>query len=80
MGARDTSTILCDPFHDSYDPNQLVADVRDLLHAKGLRPNPTGSLGAATGAAGHLLRAFGIAPLGGPATIDRHDSHDPDTR
>jgi hypothetical protein len=80
MGAPDTFTILCDPDHDSYDPNQLVADVRNLLQSKGLRPNATGHLGVAIGAAGTLLRAFGIAPLGGITTIDRHESHDSDTR
>ena len=80
MGAPDTFTILCNADHDCYDPNQLVADVRNLLQSKGLRPDATGRLGVATGAAGNLLRAFGIAPLGGPTTIDRHESRGSDTR
>jgi len=80
MDAPDTFTIARWPDHDSYDPNQLIADVRDLLRSKGLQPDATGYLGVATGAAGTLLRAFGIAPLGGPTTIDRHEACDSDTR
>ncbi|MEN3308810.1 MAG: hypothetical protein V7603_5012 [Micromonosporaceae bacterium] len=50
---------------ETYDPDKLVADVRALLYAHGLDPQlppGTGRAGMASGAAGMLLRAFGILP------------------
>lgn len=64
----------------TYDPNQLVRDVADLLRAHGLNPDATGYMGMATGAAGKLLRAYGIVPAGDYTSIDRLNAPDPETR
>ena len=63
-----------------YDPDQLVTDVAQLLRDKGLNPVSEGHMGMATGAAGMMLRAFGILPAGDEYTIDRHNAPDPDQR
>lgn len=68
---------------ETYDPNQLVADVRELLRERGLHPElppNTGRAGMAAGAAGTLLRAFGILPAGDYTTIDRVSAPDPESR
>ena len=68
---------------EKYDPNRLVRDIAALLEAKGLHPElppGTGRLGSASGAAGALLRAFGILPLGGVEAIDRPNATDPESR
>jgi hypothetical protein len=68
---------------DTYDPDQLVADVAELLTQRGLYPDlppGTGRAGMAAGAAGGLLRAFGILPAGNHTAIDRRNAPDPDSR
>lgn len=68
---------------ETYDPNQLVADVQRLLSELGLHPElpaGTGRAGMAAGAAGMLLRAFGILPAGDYTAIDRPNAPDPDSR
>jgi hypothetical protein len=68
---------------DTYDPAQLIVDVRGLLEAHGLHPElppGTGRMGMAAGAAGMLLRAFGILPAAPITTIDRSNAPDPDER
>ena len=64
----------------SYDPNQLVVEVGELLRQRGLAPDSKGRAGMAAGGAGMLLRAFGILPATDYTTIDRHNAHDPDER
>lgn len=66
--------------HETYDPNHLISDVRELLNKKGLHPNATGHLGMALGGAGMLLRAFGIVPNSDFTSIDRINAPDPDDR
>lgn len=59
---------------ETYSPDQLIADVRDLLQERGLHPElppGTGRLGMAAGASGMLLRAFGIVPAGDYTPTDR---------
>lgn len=66
----------------TYDPNNLVGEIQDLLRERGLDPDlppDTGRAGMATGAAGMLLRALGILPASDYSTIDRLDSLDPDS-
>ena len=68
---------------ETYDPNQLVVDVRNLLRERGLHPElpeGTGRAGMALGATGMLLRAFGILPAGDYTTIDRINATDPEDR
>lgn len=68
---------------ETYDPNQLVGEIQDLLRERGLNPDippDTGRAGMATSAAGMLLRAFGILPATDHTTIDRLNTPDPDTR
>lgn len=64
----------------TYDPNQLVADVAALLRERGLHPDTRGRAGMAGGAAGMLLRAMGIVPAADITAIDRHNAPDPDER
>jgi hypothetical protein len=64
----------------SYDPNQLVVDVEDLLRRRGLSPDSHGRRGMAVGASGALLRAFGILPAGSSQLIDRLNARDVDER
>jgi hypothetical protein len=64
----------------TYDPNQLVLDVRDLLFERGLRPDIYTHGGAASGAAGMMLRALGILPACDERAIDRPNGPDPDMR
>ena len=67
----------------AYDPNQLVHDIADLLQQRGLEPHlPTGTghRGIAHGAAGTLLRAFGILPATDHTTIDRTNAPDAEDR
>jgi hypothetical protein len=68
---------------ETYDPNQLVGDVQDLLRERGLDPDlppDTGRAAMATSAAGMLLRAFGILPATDHTTIDRLSASDADER
>jgi hypothetical protein len=68
---------------EKYDPNLLVRDIAALLESKGFHPElppGTGRIGMATGAAGALLRAFGVLPLGGVEAIDRTNAPDPESR
>lgn len=68
---------------ETYDPDQLVVDVRELLKARGLHPElppGTGRMGMAAGATGMLLRAFGILPAADYTTIDRLNAPNPDER
>ncbi|HKT01330.1 MAG TPA: hypothetical protein VJT31_17535 [Rugosimonospora sp.] len=68
---------------ESHDPDQLVADVYALLESKGLHPDlppGTGRYPMAAGAAGQLLRAFGILPAGDHTTVDRVNAPDPQSR
>lgn len=51
----------------SYDPNQLVRDIWELLEQRGLSPDPNGQVEAAT-KAGALLRSLGIFPGVDPET------------
>lgn len=54
---------------EKYDPDQLLRDVAELLRARGLNPELppyTGRVGMAAGAAGQMLRAFGILPAADP--------------
>lgn len=45
-----------------YDAARLVSEVQELLHARGLNPDPTVRMGMAQGGAGMLLRGLGITP------------------
>ncbi|NUR59415.1 MAG: hypothetical protein HOV87_12215 [Catenulispora sp.] len=65
---------------ETYGPDALVAEVAELLRAKGLHPDAAGRMGAATGGAGMMLRAFGIVPADDHTVIDRHNAPDPDER
>jgi len=65
---------------ETYDPGQLVAEVRMLLRERGLHPDPAGHGGMAAGAAGMLLRAFGILPACDERAIDRLNAPDPEQR
>jgi hypothetical protein len=65
---------------ETYDPSQLVADVRMLLRERGLHPDASGHGGMAAGAAGMLLRAFGILPACDERAIDRLNAPDPEER
>lgn len=68
---------------ERYDPNQLVLDVAELLRTRGLHPElpaGTGRAGMAAGAAGMLVRAFGILPATDPLVRDRVNAPDPDSR
>jgi hypothetical protein len=68
---------------ETYDPNQLVQDIANLLQQRGLQPHlPAGSgrSGIAHGAAGTLLRAFGILPASTYTTIDRINAPDTEDR
>jgi hypothetical protein len=68
---------------ETYDPGRLLEDVARLLRDQGLHPHlppGTGRTGMATGAAGMLLRAFGILPAGDVTSIDRVNAPDPDSR
>ena len=65
---------------EAYDPNQLVIDVAEMLRDKGFSPSYEGRAGMASGAAGMMLRAFGILPAGDEYTIDRHNAPDADER
>lgn len=68
---------------EEYDPNKLIAEVQELLEARGLHPqlpSGTGRLGMAAGASGMLLRAFGILPAAPVTSNDRVNAPDPDTR
>jgi hypothetical protein len=68
---------------ETYDPDQLIAEIHDLLRQRGLHPElppGTGRVGMAAGAAGKLLRAFGILPAWDYTAIDRLNSSDPDSR
>jgi hypothetical protein len=68
---------------ERHDPNQLVREVADLLRHRGLHPElpaGTGRAGMAAGAAGMLLRAFGILPAGDVTSIDRINAPDPCSR
>ena len=67
----------------TYDPDRLVRDVAALLEGQGLSPGtPPGSgrPGMAAGAAGMLLRAFGILPAADWDVRDRPNAPDPDSR
>jgi hypothetical protein len=64
----------------AYDANVLVREVADLLRERGLAPDATGYMGMATGAAGKLLRAFGIVPAMDYRALDRLNAPDPETR
>lgn len=67
----------------TYDVDRLLMEVRELLQARGLHPDlPEGSgrHGMATGAAGALLRAFGILPTSDWQVRDRVNAPDPDER
>ncbi|MGI5213811.1 hypothetical protein [Plantactinospora sp. CA-290183] len=67
----------------TYDPEQLVCEVAALLRDRGFRPElpaGTGRAGTASGAAGMMLRAFGILPAGGLASVARDNAPDPDFR
>lgn len=66
--------------HETYDPNQLVREIREFLTDKGLHPDATGHLGMAVGGAGMLLRAFGIVPSSDFTTVDRINAPDPEDR
>jgi hypothetical protein len=68
---------------ETYDPDQLIVEVRELLEARGLHPQlppGTGRVGMAAGASGMLLRAFGLLPAAPITTIDRINAPDPDER
>jgi hypothetical protein len=65
---------------ESYDPNQLVYDVQELLRSKGLHPDATDRMGAAGANASWLLRAFGILPACNYTAIDRPNALDPESR
>jgi hypothetical protein len=68
---------------ETCDPSALVNDVADLLRARGLHPEipqGTGRAGMAAGAAGTLLRAFGILPAADWQVRDRVNAPDPDSR
>lgn len=68
---------------EEHDPNQLVQDVAELLRQQGLHPElppGTGRLGMATGAAGMLLRAFGILPAANWRVRDQVNCPDPESR
>lgn len=68
---------------ETYNPDQLVGEVQDLLRERGLNPDlppHTGRAGMATGAAGQLLRAFGILPATDHTAIDRLNASDTDSR
>lgn len=82
---RESATIIKDAAdrgerYETYDPNHLVREIRDLLMERGLHPNATGHLGMALGAAGTLLRAFGIVPSSDFTTVDRINAPDPQDR
>lgn len=64
---------------ETYDPNILVRDVANFLESRGLNPQippGTGRAGMAMGAAGMLLRAFGIVPAGDWRVRDRVNAPD----
>lgn len=68
---------------ETFDPEDLVDAVEALLAARGLHPEPPrdqGLGGMASGAAGMLLRSFGIVPAGDFRQIDRLNAPDPDDR
>ncbi|GAA3759578.1 hypothetical protein GCM10022225_51320 [Plantactinospora mayteni] len=68
---------------EKYDPNQLVSEVAGLLRERGFHPElpaGTGRAGMAAGAAGMMLRAFGILPAGDVTSIDRVNAPDPESR
>lgn len=65
---------------ETYDPDQLVIDVEHLLRSRGLNPDAGTRRGMASGAAGSLLRAFGILPAADYSKIDRLNAPDPDER
>jgi len=64
----------------TFDPNRLVVEVEDLLRRHGLSPDSQGRTGMAVGAAGTLLRAFGILPASDHDVIDRPNAPDADDR
>lgn len=62
----------------TYDPGVLVREVEQLLRDRGLRLNLTGRVGMAHGAAGMMLRAFGVVPSTGYTGLDRIHASYPD--
>lgn len=66
---------------ETYDPDQLLRDVIELLRGRGLNPELppySGRVGMAAGAAGQMLRAFGILPVADP--YDQYNRSDPESR